>query len=378
MEHNDAEIASNEELAKRIPSKELSTLLKVSNSLASTLELPEVLQIAIESATDLLNLDTGAIYTLENGGLRLGATTPPLPDQFPDELRHANLWDHPHIEKAISTKKPVYLDNARTEPLTAAEKTVVDTRHLVSILYFPLLLKEEAIGTFIVGTTNEIRSFTNTQINVCHLLSGQVSFAIANAKLYSEAQQAISDLNQAYDATLEGWSRLLDMRDHLTDSHTHRVAKLAVALARRMGIPESEMVNIRRGAFLHDIGKIGIPDAILQKPDELSETELAIIKTHPEKAYEILSHIDHLKNALDIPYCHHEKWDGSGYPRNLKGKEIPIAARIFAVVDVYDAITSDRPYREVWNKDKALKHIQSESGKYFDPEVVEAFIEMIK
>ena len=367
-----------EELATRITARELSTLLKVSSSLASTMELAEVLQIAIESVANLLNLGTGAIYTLENENLVLGATHPPIPPQFPDELRFAHLADHPHINSTVETKTPVYLRDASGAPLSPAEKVVVDSRHLVSILYFPLLLKEHAIGVFIVGTTDKPREFTPSEIDLCYVLSYEVSLAITNAQLYEKAQQSIMDISQAYDATLEGWSRMLDMRDHVTDEHTHRVTDLTVELAKRMGIPASELGHIRRGAFLHDIGKMGIPDSILQKPAPLTDTEWEIMKTHPEKAYRVLSKIHYLIPAVDIPYCHHEKWDGTGYPRKLKGTEIPLSARIFAVVDVYDALTSDRPYRKAWEKARALKYVQEQSGKHFYPEAVEAFIKMME
>jgi len=372
-----ADFGPYEELAKRIPAKELSTLLKVSSSLASTMELLEVLQIAIESVTDLLGLGTGAIYTLEDNTLILGATTPPLPPRFPDELRLAYLADHPHIKNTVTSKAPVYLKDAREVSLTPAEKVIVDTRSLVSILYFPLLLKDSAIGVFIVGTTDKPRQFTAAEIELSYVLSFEVSLAIANAKLYEKAQQSITDLSQAYDATLEGWSRMLDMRDHVTEEHTHRVTELTVRLAKIMRIPESELGHIRRGALLHDIGKMGIPDSILQKPASLTETEWAIMQTHPEKAYRLLSRINYLKPAVDIPYCHHEKWDGTGYPRNLKGEEIPLSARIFAVVDVFDALTSDRPYRSAWEKEEALNYLKQQSGKHFFPEAVKVFCEMM-
>lgn len=367
-----------DELAQQIPAKELSTLLKVSGVLASTLELSEVLQVAIKSATDLVGLDTGAIYILKGDLLYLGATTPPLPAQFPEELRLAQLNDHPHLKETVTTKAPVYLNDARKASLSPAEKIVVEARNLVSILFFPLLLKEKAIGAFIVGTTTEIRQFTNKEIDLCNILSFQVSLAVANAQLYKKAQQAIVDLTQSYDATLEGWSRVLDMRDHVTDEHTHRVADLTVALARKMGFPDLELGHIRRGALLHDIGKMGIPDAILQKPAALTKTEWEIMKTHPELAFQLLSRIGYLAPAMDIPYCHHEKWDGTGYPRKLKGEEIPPAARIFAVVDVFDALTSDRPYRRAWKKEDALAFIREQSGKHFFPEAVEAFLELLE
>ena len=365
-----------EELTKRIPAEELSTLLKVSSSLASTMELAEVLQIAIESVTNLLGLGTGAVYTLQNENLVLGATTPPLPDQFPNEFRFASLEDHPHIKKTTSSKVPVYIQNAATVKLSPAERVIVDSRHLISILYFPLILKEQAIGVFIVGTTDQPRYFTPSEIDLCYVLSFEVSLAVANAQLYEKAQHATADIRQAYDATLEGWSRMLDMHDHDTEEHTHRVTNLTVNLARKMGIPESELGHIRRGALLHDIGKMAVPDSILQKPGPLSERERAIMQTHPEKAYWVLSQIDYLAYAIDIPYCHHEKWDGTGYPRKLRGEEIPLSARIFAVVDVYDALTSDRPYRKAWDKARTLEYLQEQSGKQFFPDAVNAFCEM--
>lgn len=366
-----------EELTKRISAKELSTLLKVSSSLASTMELAEVLQIAIESVTDLLGLGTGAIYTLENDMLVLGATTPPLPPQFPDGLRFAQLGGHPHIKKAVNTKSPVYLQDTRSITLTHAERVIVDSRNLVSLLYFPLLLKDTAIGVFIVGTTDKPREFSTSEIDLCYVMSFEVSLAIANAQLFEKAQKSIVEISQAYDATLEGWSRMLDMRDQVTEEHTHRVTELTVALAEKMGFPDSELGHIRRGALLHDIGKMGIPDSILQKPGPLTDNEWAIMQTHPEKAYIVLSRVPYLLPAVDIPYCHHEKWDGTGYPRKLRGDEIPLSARIFAVVDVYDALTSDRPYRKAWDKEKALAYIREQSGRHFYPDAVNAFWKMI-
>lgn len=308
----------------------------------------------------------------------MGAATPPLQPNMPDELLQAQLDDHPHIGRAVMTKAAVYLDDARTATLSPAEQVIVDSRQLISILYFPLLLKEDVIGAFIVGTTGKSRRFTESEVELCYILSYQVSLAVANARLYQKSQRAMSDLSRAYDATLQGWSRMLDMRDHITDEHTHRVVDLTVALARRIGISEPELGYIRRGALLHDIGKMGIPDSTLQKPGPLTPEEQAIMQTHPEKAYRILSQIDYLLPALDIPYSHHEKWDGSGYPRGLKGEEIPPAARLFAVVDVYDALTSHRPYRPAWTKADALSYIREQSGRHFSPEVAQVFLEMME
>jgi HD-GYP domain-containing protein (c-di-GMP phosphodiesterase class II) len=372
-----ADLPAHPYSSQKIPAENLATLLKVSSNLASTLDLAEVLQIAIESAVHVLGLDTGAIYTLDRDSLYLGATTPPLPTNFPEELRAAHLDDHPHLKKAVLTRGPVCLRDARTEDLTPAERTVVESRRLVTILYFPLLLRDEVIGVFIVGTTGSTRQLTGEEIDLCYILAYQVSLAIENAHLYQKAQTAAADLMQAYDSTLEGWSQMIDMRDRITVEHTRRVVARTLNLAGRMAVPESEMIHIRRGALLHDIGKVGIPDAILQKPAALSDDEMTVMRTHPVLAHQILSNISYLSAAMEIPYCHHERWDGSGYPRGLKGEDIPLAARIFSVVDVYDALTSDRLYRKAWKPAAALAYIQEHAGTFFCPEVVAGFLEMM-
>ena len=196
-----------------------------------------------------------------------------------------------------------------------------------------------------------------------------------------EQQAALKELNSelltAYDKTIEGWSKALDLRDKETEGHTQRVTDLAIKLARAVGIPEADLEHVRRGALLHDIGKMSVPDSILLKPDKLTDEEWVIMRNHPVYAYQWLSSIKFLEPALCIPYCHHEKWDGTGYPRGLKGDQIPLTARIFAIVDVWDALCSDRPYRLAWPKDKAFLHITEQSGKHFDPQVVETFMKNI-
>lgn len=182
------------------------------------------------------------------------------------------------------------------------------------------------------------------------------------------------ELTQAYDAVIEGWSRAMDLRDKETENHTLRVTKLTLNLARLLRLPEGDLIHIKRGALLHDIGKLGIPDNILLKPEKLTDEETQIIRRHPVLAYEMLVSLEFLKPALDIPYCHHEKWDGTGYPRQLRGEEIPFAARIFAIADVWDALTSDRAYRAAWTKNQTLEFIRQESGKHFDPEIARVFL----
>lgn len=192
-----------------------------------------------------------------------------------------------------------------------------------------------------------------------------------------ESQEALiqsqADLFMAYEETLKGWARALELREHETAGHSQRVMGLTMQLAQAMGIHGEELLHIQRGALLHDIGKMGIPDEILLKPGPLTKEEWVIMRLHPVYAYDLLSPIDYLYPALDIPYCHHEHWDGSGYPRGLRGEEIPLAARIFAVVDVWDAMTSERPYRPAWSPEYVKAYIQEQSGKIFDPEVVAIF-----
>jgi PAS domain S-box-containing protein len=208
-------------------------------------------------------------------------------------------------------------------------------------------------------------------------LAVQAAIAIDNATLFDELQRSNVEITLAYDATLEGWARALDLRSEATERHTERVTEMTVRLARAMGIGEKELVHIRRGALLHDIGKIGIPDSILLKPAPLTEEEQEIIRRHPVHAFTMLQPIAYLRPALDIPYCHHEHWDGTGYPRGLKGEQIPLAARIFAVADVWDALyATDRPYRKPLPKEAVREHIRSLAGSYLDPKVVEEFLKL--
>jgi putative nucleotidyltransferase with HDIG domain len=183
-------------------------------------------------------------------------------------------------------------------------------------------------------------------------------------------------LQIAYEATLQGWVRALDLRDKETEGHTQRVTALTQELAQKIGFDDEELVHIKRGALLHDIGKMGIPDGILLKPGGLTPKERELMQQHPELAYEMLSPIEFLQPAIVIPYCHHEKWDGSGYPRGLRGEQIPLPARIFSVVDVWDALTSNRPYREPLDRAEVRQHIREQSGVHFDPQVVNVFLEM--
>jgi len=209
-------------------------------------------------------------------------------------------------------------------------------------------------------------------------LANQAAIAIDNGRLFDNLQRSNIELTLAYDTTIEGWSRALELRDQETEGHALRVSDLTVRLARAMDIGDDALVHVRRGALLHDIGKMAVPDAILLKPGPLTDDEWAVMRRHPQFSYDLLSPIAYLRLALDIPYCHHEKWDGTGYPRGLKGEQIPLAARIFAVVDVWDALSSNRPYRAAWPENQVMEYIRDQTGKHFDPRVVEMFLRMTR
>jgi len=209
-------------------------------------------------------------------------------------------------------------------------------------------------------------------------LAGQLAVTIDGAQLFEDLERSRSDIVSAYDETLEGWARALDLRDKETEGHSRRVTEITMQIARAMKVNREELPHFRRGALLHDIGKLAVPDAILHKPGALTPEEWHIMRKHAEHAFEILAPIEFLRRSIDIPYCHHEKWDGTGYPRGLKGKQIPLSARIFALADVWDALRSDRPYRPKWSFDKALDHIKSQAGTHFDPEILDVFVDLIQ
>ncbi len=240
----------------------------------------------------------------------------------------------------------------------------------------PLIVKEQALGVLEVYRRAPFEPDAEW-INFLETLAGQAAIAINNASLVEGLQQANQELLEAYDTTLEGWVHALDLRDKETEEHTRRVTEMTLRLAIAMGVDENQLVHIRRGALLHDIGKMGIPDEVLLKRGPLIESEWVTMHRHPEYARQLLAGIEYLRQAVDIPYYHHERWDGSGYPKGLKGEEIPLAARIFAVVDVWDALSSDRPYRKHWQPERVLEYIRAQAGRHFDPKVVEVFLRLL-
>jgi HD-GYP domain-containing protein (c-di-GMP phosphodiesterase class II) len=187
-------------------------------------------------------------------------------------------------------------------------------------------------------------------------------------------QRVNIELSLAYEATVEGFARALELREGEPIGHTRQVTEITARLAKVVGVSEEDLPHLRRGALLHDIGKLGVPESILHKSGDLTDDDWKIMRTHPQIAYDLLSPIVYLMPALAIPYCHHEKWDGTGYPQGLSGNAIPLAARIFAVVDVWDALISDRPFRKAWSEEQAISYMREQSGTRFDPQIVSTFL----
>lgn len=274
------------------------------------------------------------------------------------------------LEKSTASSSDLELANQND-----CRSTLITHEKFTSHVATPLLIKGQVKGVLEIFHQTP-QNPDSKWFNYFETLATQTMIALENANLLKTLQLKNEELTLAYDATIEGWSRALDLRDHETEGHTQRVTEMALKLADQMGMSLANKADIRRGALLHDIGKMGVPDAILHKPGDLTEHEWNIMRQHPSYAYQMLSPISYLKHALEISYCHHEKWDGTGYPNGLKGDKIPLAARLFAVVDVFDALTSDRPYRKAWSHEATYQYIQSQAGKHFDPQVVKALLEL--
>ncbi|NTV62100.1 MAG: HD domain-containing protein [Oscillochloris sp.] len=273
------------------------------------------------------------------------------------------------LRQVLAQGKPYLISDLAKAPNCLYPASIQDMRAFVGI---PLVTHEAVIGVLAVASHTVLN---DEDVRVLTAISDIAASAMHRATLHEQTERYAADVTQAYDATLEGWAHALELRDQETEGHSRRVVQLTIALAKAIGLSEGGMEHIRRGALLHDIGKMGVPDSVLLKPGALDDREWEIMRRHPEYAYKLLSPIAYLQPALDIPYCHHEKWDGTGYPRGLRGEQIPLVARIFAVVDVWDALCSDRPYRRAWTKEQARAYLRSQSGKHFEPRIVEVFLQ---
>lgn len=355
--------------------RRLLTLREMDTAIASSLDLRVTLNIITEHLVSKMGAGAAAILVFNPESQML--------DYVAKQGFHRT--EAPHASVSISegvtgqillSRKPVYIkDIERESPATKINNP--SNERFASYFALPLFIKGAARG---ILETYFRQPFVPTSdwLDFIQTLAGQAAIAIDNSQLFESLQRSNQELSLAYDTTLEGWGKALELRDKETQGHTRRVTNLTVELARQMGVSEADLVHIRRGTLLHDIGKMGVPDNILHKPGPLTEEEKAEMQKHPQYAYDLLSPIPYLRPALDIAYYHHEWWDGSGYPNGINGEAIPLSARIFAVVDVWDALLSDRPYREAWQQSKVMEYIEGLSGKQFDPQVVAAFKKMLQ
>ena len=353
----------------------LTSLRTIDMAISSSLEIEFPLQVLLDQAILQLNIAAAdiLIYNPKTLLLRyLCGRGIRLRDADPITMRLGEGY----AGRAVLERSTVHIPNLMDELGGVRSSPDLVKEGFVALVCKPLIAKGEIKGVLEVFHRTPLDPEPEW-FDFLETIANQAAITIDNLELFENLQRSNMDLSIAYDATIEGWSRTLDLRDRETEGHSQRVADNSVNLARVMGVSEADLIHVRRGALLHDMGKMGIPDTILLKPGPLTDEEWVVMRKHPGIAYKMLSPIAFLRPALDIPYCHHEKWDGTGYPRGLLGEQIPLAARVFAVVDVWDALRSDRPYRPAWSEDKTCEHIRQAAGTHFDPKVVEAFFVML-
>jgi PAS domain S-box-containing protein len=350
--------------------QEAETLRQATAALSTSLDLSHVLDSILTSLKEVVPYDSASVFLLEGDRLRI--TTTHGVENAEQLIGKTFPSDDVLFQEVQTNRRPIILADAQLDPRFNRWGEAVHTHGWMSV---PLITRDIVIG-YVTLDNHKISAYSQDAGALAQAFAHQAAAAIENARLFEGMQHSLEEINQAYESTIEGWSKAMDLRDKETEGHTLRVTVMATQLAQRLNITGEELVHIRRGALLHDIGKMGVPDRILLKPDRLKDEELLIMRRHPQYAYDMLSPVAYLRPALAIPYCHHEFWDGSGYPQGLKGEQIPLAARLFAVIDVWDALTSDRPYRPAWTPKEALHYITGLSGIQFDPAIVVEFLKM--
>ena len=363
-----------EEAAKRYVER-LRALRKIEEVISNSLDLELTLRVLLDYLLVQLDVDAATVLRYEKALQEL--TFSQEQGFHTAALKKTNLrLGDGYAGKVALKREDLYIPDLQKVENSLSKAPLLVEESFIAYYGVPLIAKGTLVGVLEIFNRSSLAP-NDEWVSYLHTLAGQAAIAIDNISLFNDLQRSNTNLFQAYNATIEGWAQALELRDMETEGHSRRVVDLTTTLAKIQGIRGNELVNIQRGALLHDIGKMGVPDAILQKPGKLSPEEWENMKLHPVYAFEWLSSIEYLRPALDIPHYHHEKWDGTGYPHGLKGNEIPLPARIFAIVDVWDALLSDRPYRKAWSREKTLTYNQEESGKYFDPEIVTLFLEFV-
>jgi PAS domain S-box-containing protein/putative nucleotidyltransferase with HDIG domain len=353
----------------------MTALRRIDAAISETFELRAMLALVLDEIRRVLEVDAAAVSLLAPRSVSLEVAS--ARGFHTREIESSPLLLSTEVGlKLMLEGRPFSTEDLRGASDIVPRQSLMDAEKFVFYSGMPLVTKGRIRGVLEVFHRSP-KPRDETWVRLLDALSAQTAIAVENASMFQDLQRSNADLGLAYEATIEGWSRALDLRDKETEGHTLRVTAEALKLARSLGVRQDELGHLRRGALLHDIGKIGVPDRILLKPGPLTDEERAVMRRHPVVAYEMLSPIPYLHPALDIPYCHHEKWNGTGYPRGLRGEQIPLAARIFTVVDVWDALSSERPYRSAWQPDAVLKYIRDQRGEHFDPHVAEAFLRLL-
>jgi HD-GYP domain-containing protein (c-di-GMP phosphodiesterase class II) len=354
--------------------RELESLHTIDLAIASSLDRDTVLSVILQEAVARLGMDAADVLLLDEGGdyLSFGART----GFRTDALLHTRLKPGQGFAgRALQSDKAVVVDDLDENIEGFARSPAFAAEGFFFYAGRRLTFKGKTQGVLELYRRSPFRQYPSWELYF-ETLAGQAAVALDNSYLLQGLREVNEELLVANEAMIEGWASALELRDQETEGHSRRVTDLTIKLALAFGIGGAELDHVRHGALLHDIGKLGIPDSVLLKPGPLSAEEFSIMKRHPVIGRDLLSQLRFLDLAIDIPYYHHEKWDGSGYPAGLAGTDIPLPARLFAITDVWDALRSDRPYRKSWPVEKVLDHIISLSGSHFDPAVVEAFMKM--
>ncbi|HEY8425576.1 MAG TPA: HD domain-containing phosphohydrolase [Limnochordales bacterium] len=351
--------------------RHLQAFHDVGIELVASLDVHRVLQTVARYAAELTGSDAGGVFEYDpaDGTLRVSAGHR-ASRAFEEGIRQARVTlGQGAIGQAALGGRPVQIPDIEAEP-DYPFHPLVRAEGFRAILAVPMLAREELLGGLVVWRRTP-GSFSPEQVQLLEGLARQSAVAIRNARLYAA-------LEKAYDDTLEALTAALDVRDRDTEGHSRRVASLALAIGRELGLPPEQLQALYRGGLLHDIGKIGIPDRILHKPGPLDEEEWAVMRRHPSLGFKVLDGIEFLMAGSEVVLYHHERYDGKGYPMGLRGEAIPLVARVFAVADAYDAMTSPRPYRAPLDSRSAIEEIVRNAGSQFDPKVVRAFLRVVE
>ncbi|MDZ7843601.1 MAG: HD domain-containing phosphohydrolase [Anaerolineales bacterium] len=354
----------------------LSALHSIDQAIFSNLSLPSVMDALRDQLVNLLAVDAVDILLYQPGLEALKIITQAGFRTNPMQHTALQLGEDPGGQTAAS-RKPTYLPDLESAGVVFQRSEGFEGEGFRSYYGFPLIAKGKVVGVLEIFHRERLE-FNQSQEEFISRLAGLGALAIEYRNLIQELKGSNAELLQAYEAIIKGWAHALETRGIEAEGHAERVVELTLEIAERMGVGGKELRDIQRGAYLHDVGKMGIPDEILLKQGSLTVEERKKIGRHPVFAYQLLESIQSLRSALNIPLYHHERWDGRGYPEGLQGEDIPLSARIFAVVDVWDSLRSDKPYRDAWPREKALNHIREDSGKHFDPRVVEVFLEVLE